>query len=60
MRIFASFPITIGLKLYWPGVVAVIYTEQIKKKSRKIRATCGDDVTFFMLLVFVQVHYKSF
>ena len=33
--------------------------QPIKKKSR-IRATCADDVTVFMLLVFVQVHYKSF
>ena len=54
-RIFASFPIRIGAQnLYWPGVVAVISAEKNKKKSRKIRAPCGDDVTFLMLLVFAR------
>ena len=36
-----------------------MYTEYVKKKSRKIRAPCGDDVSFFML-VFARVHYESF
>ena len=41
----------------------VVYTEKIKKTSRKKNARCGDDVTIFMLatmvLVFAQLHYKS-
>ena len=49
-----------GSKLYWPGVDTVIYAEKMKKKNpTKIHASCGDDVTFFML-VFAEVHYKSF
>ena len=35
--------------------------KKIKKKSREItNATCGDDVTLFMCLVFAQVQCKSF
>lgn len=46
-------------KLGWPGVIAGIDTGKSRNKSRKRHATCGDDVTIFMLLVFVQVHSRS-
>ena len=39
------------------GMVSFIYTKQIKETSRDMRATCGDDGDFFMLLVFAQAHY---
>ena len=47
-------------KPYWLGMVAVIYAKQHNKKSGKIHATCGDDVTFLVVLVFEQMRYTSF
>ena len=38
MRIFASFPITIGAqKLYWPGVVAVTTQKKSRKNQEKYK-----------------------
>ena len=40
-------------QLYWPGVFAVMSSNLHRKnqeKSRKMHATCGDDVMFFILL----------